>query len=89
MKFFKVAERLRLFRIGSRAQVIVSHPVDSKEGPKKRPESGKGTQMRKYSYHGVLSSVSWATLEALNISNTDIEPCHLYNLIVRHFILFY
>ena len=30
----------------------------------------------------LLSNVSWDTLEALNISNTDIDHCQLYNVIV-------
>ena len=34
------------------------------------------------------SNVSWDTLEALNISNTDIDPCQLYNVVVRNLIFF-
>ena len=42
-----------------------------------------GNMLRELKLSSLITKISWDTLEALNISNTNIQPGQLYHLIVR------
>ena len=48
-----------------------------------------GNMLREMKLSSLIAKISWGTLEALNISNTNIQPGHLYHLIVRSYVIYY